>query len=99
MACGTPVVASSVGGIPEVVDDGETGILVPFGDSGPGDGEPKEPHRFSNDLAAAINRLIASPERLKEMALEARRRVEEHFSWKSIARQTFQFYEELLRSP
>jgi glycogen synthase len=83
MACGIPVVASAVGGIPEVVVPGETGVLVPVS----GD--------FPRDLAAAINRLLDSPESLKIMGRNARRRVEQHFSWSSIARQTLDFYKEL----
>lgn len=94
MACETPVVAAAVGGIPEVVDDGETGLLVPTG-AAPGEVEPADPQRFSRDLAAAVNRLIADPPRRASMARQARRRVEDHFSWTSIARQTAEFYASL----
>jgi len=94
MACGTPVVASSVGGIPEVVVHDKTGLLVPFESSGQEDAEPKHPERFARDLAAAIDTLMRSPERRIDMGAAARRRVEERFSWRSIARQTLEAYEQ-----
>ena len=93
MACETPVVATAVGGITEVVIPDETGILVPFEPAGADDFAPKEPERFSRDLAYAINSLISSPERLARMGAASRKRVEEHFSWTAIARQTLEFYE------
>jgi alpha-maltose-1-phosphate synthase len=93
MACGTPVVASLVGGIPEVVVHDKTGLMVPFEPAGPADAEPKHPEQFAKDLAAAIDTLIRSPERRIEMGEAARQRVEEHFSWKRIARQTLELYE------
>ncbi len=95
MACETPVVASAVGGIPEVVVDGETGILVHFEQVGPTDFEPQNPDRFSRDLASAVNELLGSPERISAMGLASRKRVEEYFSWTSIARQTLQFYRDI----
>ena len=95
MACETPVVASAVGGIPEVVDPGETGLLVPIDAEGGGSVEPREPHVFSRALAAAVNELLSSPERRASMARKARTRVEDHFSWTSIAKQTLAFYEQL----
>jgi len=95
MACGTPVVASDVGGIPEVVIHDETGLLVPFEPMDTKSWEPRDPEKFSKDLAEAINLLLFSPERLKAMGLKARERVEKHFSLKSIACQTLEFYKEL----
>jgi starch synthase len=92
MACGTPVVASAVGGIPEVVIHGETGLLVPFEPRGEGDFEPKDPTKFSKDLADSINVLVGSPEKRKAMGLRAREKVEKHFTWESVARQTLEFY-------
>ena len=95
MACGTPVVASAVGGIPEVVVHEETGLLVPLETAGPADAEPENPQRFARDLAAAIDTLMRSPEKRDAMGSAARRRVEEHFSWKSIARRTLATYAQL----
>jgi starch synthase len=92
MACGTPVVASAVGGIPEVVVHGETGLLVPFDPRGDGDSEPKDPEKFSQDLAESINSLMRSPEKRRAMGLRARERVEKNFTWESVARQTLEFY-------
>ncbi len=96
MACGTPVVASEVGGIPEIVIPGETGLLVPFAQNGPGNPEPADPGKFSRDLASAIDELMDSPGRRQIMGIKARRRVEDHFSWRTIARETLSFYRELL---
>jgi starch synthase len=98
MACGTPVVASAVGGIREVVIPEETGLLVPFEPRGDGDFEPRDPERFAVDLAAAINRLVADPPRCRQMGLHARERAERSFGWPSIARQTCDFYKELRQS-
>jgi glycogen synthase len=98
MACETPVVASAVGGIPEVVVHGETGLLVPFEPVGTHDFEPKEPEQFSRDLAAAVNRLIDDPSMRQEMSRNARRRVEQYFSWTSIARRTLDFYRDLTQA-
>jgi starch synthase len=95
MACGTPVVASAVGGIPEAVSHGETGFLVPFEPLAPRNFEPRDPGAFSRDLAAAMNRILRSPEIVKEMGRACRKRVEQHFSWKKIAQQTLDFYWEL----
>jgi len=95
MACETPVVASAIGGIPEVVVHGETGLLVPFEPVGAHDFEPKEPEQFSRDLAAAVNRLLDDPATMRQMGGNARTRVERYFSWTSIAQRTLEFYREL----
>jgi starch synthase len=81
MACRTPVVASRVGGIKEVVVDGETGILV----------EPDRPQ----ELAAAIRRLSEQPQLVRRFREAGRQRVEQHFGWDVIARRTVELYQEL----
>jgi glycogen synthase len=96
MACGTPVVASAVGGIPEVVAPGETGLLVEIEPVGAGDVEPRDPERFSRDLASAVNVLLEDGALRERMAVKARARVEERFSWSSIARRTLTFYEDVI---
>jgi starch synthase len=92
MACRRPVVASAVGGIPEVVMDGETGRLVRFAPAGPDHPEPEDPERFIHDLAAAIDDMLLSPERLRAMGEKARQRVIKDFSWTAVARRTADLY-------
>ncbi len=97
MACETPVVASAVGGIKEVVVPEKTGLLVPFEPVSSADFEPKDPARFARNLAAAVNQLLEHPERLREMGERSRERVEHYFSWTSIARWTLDFYFDLIQ--
>lgn len=98
MAAGCPVVASRVGGIPEAVSDQETGLLVSFEGLGPPTYEPKDPLQFSIDLASTINRLLDDDTLRLELGRAGRRRVEDHFSWKAIARETLHLYQEVLAS-
>jgi starch synthase len=98
MACETPVVGAAVGGIPEIVVHGETGLLVPFDAEGGGSAEPRDPERFSRDLAAAINELMRDDDRRQAMGKAARERVVAQFSWRHIAEETLAFYRELLSS-
>jgi glycogen synthase len=98
MACETPVVASAVGGIKEVVVHEKTGLLVPFEANGGTDFEPKDPERFSHDLSLAINSLLDDPAKLRRMGLRSRERVEHFFSWTSIARWTVDFYWDLVQA-
>jgi glycogen synthase len=96
MACETPVVASAVGGIPEIVVPGETGVLIPIEAEGGDSAEPRDPDAYSRALAAAVNELMADPERRASMGKAARARVLAQFSWASIAAQTLDFYRTLL---
>ncbi len=96
MACGTAVVATAVGGIPEVVADGETGLLVPVVLSDDGAGSPADPVAFSRDLATAVNTLLADPECARAMGVSGRRRVESEFSWRAVAERTLTLYSTLI---
>jgi glycosyltransferase involved in cell wall biosynthesis len=96
MACETPVVASRVGGIPEIVVPDETGLLVDVNPSGDEEVEPSDPERFAQGLADGVNTLMADPERRAAMGTAARQRVEDHFSWTAIAEQTLDFYKALV---
>ncbi len=95
MACETAVVASAVGGIKEVVVEGETGCLVSIEQQTESPFEAVHPDKFARDLAAAVNKLMADPELRRNMALAGRKRAEDHFSWKSIARKTLALYKTL----
>jgi glycogen synthase len=97
MACETPVVASAVGGIKEVVVHGETGLLVPVEQLKEAPFEPVDPAKFSKDLADAVNRLLADPELCTRMAVASRKRAVETFSWTAIAEQTAELYKRLKR--
>ena len=93
MACETAVVGSAVGGIPEVVVDGETGVLVPFVPSSAENPDPADPAAFTADLAAAIESVLGDAERRTAMGQAGRQRVIDHFSWAAIARRTLDLYE------
>ena len=97
MACETPVVASAVGGIKEVVVHGETGYLVPLEQTKEGSFEPENPGKFAQELAASINRLMKDQELREKFGKAGRKRVEEQFSWASIAQKTKALYETLVR--
>jgi starch synthase len=94
MACETAVVASAVGGIVEVVEDGATGLLVPL-DIEPGSLEPRDRSGFVAGLAAGINELVRDPDRAAEMGRAGRTRAVEHFAWPAIAEQTSLLYRSL----
>jgi alpha-maltose-1-phosphate synthase len=93
MACETAVVATDTGGIPEVVAEGETGLLVPFDSDGAGG--PRDPIRFAADIAERVNRLLADPGLAQRMGGAGRRRAVEEFSWTAIAAETAALYAEL----
>ncbi|WP_324789444.1 glycogen synthase [Streptomyces sp. H51] len=95
MACGTAVVAADVGGIPEVVVEGETGLLVPATASD--DGRPADPARFVRELAARVNRLIADPATAQRMGRNGRCRAESRFSWEQAAQRVRAVYESAVR--
>ena len=92
MACGTPVVATATGGIPEVVAHGETGLLVDIEQLQDGSGKPLDEAKFVGDFAAALNQMLEHP-KLAEFGAAGRKRVEDHFSWDSIAEQTIRVYQ------
>jgi alpha-maltose-1-phosphate synthase len=98
MACETAVVATATGGIPEVVDDGSTGLLVPIEQASDGTGTPLDPDRFVADLARAINELLSDPARAAAMGQAGRRRAVKQFSWDAVAARTLEIYRSVLGS-
>ena len=97
MACETAVVASAVGGIKEVVVDGETGFLVPVEQMKESPFEATNPEKFERDLAARINQLMKDRQLREKFGKAGRKRVEENFSWSKIAQKTTALYESLLK--
>lgn len=96
MACGTAVVASAVGGIPEVVQDGVTGRLVPLEQADDGTGTPVDAEGFVTDLAAALTSVLSDPAAAGRMGQAGRQRAIDHFSWDSIADRTLEVYSSVL---
>ncbi|MFC5030814.1 glycogen synthase [Streptomyces sp. So13.3] len=88
MACGTAVVASAVGGIPEVVEHGRTGLLVPY--------EEADPRGFEAALAAAVNEVVGDGGRARAMGEAGRQRAVTEFGWDAVARRTVEVYESVL---
>jgi starch synthase len=99
MACETAVVATAVGGIKEVVVEGETGFLVPLEQMTESPFEATDPERFSRDLASRINQLMANESLRAQMGAAGRRRAEQIFSWSAIAQQTHDLYAQLVGKP
>ncbi|MDQ0939235.1 glycogen synthase [Streptomyces sp. V1I1] len=89
MACGTAVVASAVGGIPEVVDDGRTGLLVPY--------DAHHPQDFESGLTQSVNRVVDDAVEAARMGAAGRERAVREFGWDQVARRTYEVYEELLK--
>jgi starch synthase len=96
MSCETPVVAGNVGGIKETVIHNKTGILVPLEQEENPPFEARYPDKFARDLAAAINALMADTKKRRQMAEAGRKRVCDHFSWRSIAQKVYKLYLQLL---
>lgn len=97
MACGTPVVATATGGIPEVVAHNETGLLVPIEQLMDGSGKPLDEAKFVADFAAALNQMLGSAD-LQKFGTAGRARVEQHFSWDSIAAETIRVYKSAIQA-
>ena len=97
MACETAVVASAVGGIKEVVIEGETGLLISLEQQTSAPFEPVNPDQFSRDLAEGINILINNKSLRDKMAKNGRKRVEDFFDWTAIAKQTENIYKSLIK--
>lgn len=93
MACEVPVVASAVGGIPEIILEGETGHLVPLDGSA---AEPEQGPGYVRALTDAVNGLVRDPERAARMGRAGRQRVLEHFSWAAVAQRTAALYADVL---
>ncbi|UKM65494.1 glycogen synthase [Flavobacteriaceae bacterium GSB9] len=96
MACETAVVASAVGGIKEVVVDGETGLLIPLEQQTEAPFEPINPDTFSRDLAEGINKVIRDKALRESMAKKGRKRVEDYFDWVAISKQVEDLYKSLI---
>jgi starch synthase len=96
MACEAAVVGSAVGGIPEIIVEGETGHLVAFEQGEDAYGTPADPERFARDLADAINDLVGDPQRAAAWGRAGRERVLTEFAWSSIAERTAELYRSLL---
>jgi starch synthase len=97
MACEAAVVATAVGGIPEVVEDGVTGLLVPYEAVADGTGTPADPTTLATALAGRVNELLADPARAEAMGRAGRVRATERFGWDVAAAETLRLYERLLK--
>ncbi|MBK4346878.1 glycogen synthase [Lacisediminihabitans changchengi] len=96
MACGAPVVGTATGGIPEVIDEGVTGRLVPIEQAEDGTGTPLNPQKFVDDLARILTEVVSDPETARAMGAAGRERAERDFGWAAIAKRTQEVYASVL---
>ena len=96
MACETAVVATATGGIPEVVEDGVTGLLVPFDPVDDPSRTPRDPERFARDIADRVNRLVDDPAEARRFGLAGRERAVSEFGWSAVAERVHALYRTLL---
>jgi len=97
LSCETPVVGSAVGGIPEIIQEGKTGYLIKLEPISRTDFNPKNPEAFQKDFAAKVNHLLDDENLANQMGKAGRERVLEKFSWQSIAKTTFNYYQEVIK--
>lgn len=98
MSCETPVVGSAVGGIPEIIIEGETGYLIELESISRTDFNPKNPEQFQKNFASKVNYLLDNEEVANQMGKAGRKRVLEKFSWESIAKTTHHYYKTVLEN-
>ena len=96
LSCETPVVGSAVGGIPEIIEEGKTGYLIELKSVSRTDFNPKYPEKFQKDFAAKVNQLLDDENLANQMGKAGRVRVLEKFSWESIAKTTYNYYESVI---
>ena len=96
LSCETPVVGSAVGGIPEIIEEGKTGFLIPLESISRTDFNPKNPEAFQQHFAAKVNQLLDDENLANQMGKAGRERVLEKFSWESIAKTTYNYYESVI---
>jgi alpha-maltose-1-phosphate synthase len=96
MSCETAVVGSEVGGIPEIIVEGKTGFLIPLEAVSRTNFNPKNPVEFQKNFASKINQLLDDENLATQMGKAGRKRVLEKFSWESIAKTTYKYYEEVI---
>ena len=96
LSCETPVVGSAVGGIPEIIVEGKTGFLIPLESVSRTNFNPKDPEEFQQHFAAKVNMLLDNENLANQMGKAGRERVLEKFSWESIAKTTFNYYQEVI---
>ena len=96
MSCKTAIVASAVGGIPEIITEGETGFLIALNPISRNDFNPKNPEHFQKEFAIKINMLLENEALANKLGDAGRERVLEKFSWKSIAKTTFDYYQTVI---